>query len=299
MTRRRIPRATMAGSLFALDTALLAITWPLAIWLVHLNVSDLSHLSMKARGSIYPLCDLLFLYSMGLYRREAFVEKHRSALRVPVVVGMGAIVALFLCMVTSRIVPSLVEPCSSRAESMIFLQALSVFTVCAFAARVVIDVLFRRRLFRRQLLVVGAGSRAWDLSRMLAKEGASLSYDIAYLQDPAFGAVDPRLESEPNGTICTPTRRTCWRQRGRSAPSKSLSRRMSGAAWTSRNCSRAKRLAFRWSSISALSSMSFAVSISSGWTSVGWCFPMVLFRRDRPLPETYVRSCHQLWSCWC
>jgi sugar transferase (PEP-CTERM system associated) len=191
----------MAGSLFALDTALLAITWPLAIWLVHLNVSDLSHLSMKARGLIYPLCDLLFLYSMGLYRREAFVEKHRSAFRVPVVVGMGVIVALFLCMVTSRIVPSLVEPCSSRAESMIFLQALSVFTACAFAARVVIDVLFRRRLFRRQLLVVGAGSRAWDLSRMLAKEGVSLSYDIAYLQDPAFGAVDPRLESEPNGTI--------------------------------------------------------------------------------------------------
>jgi sugar transferase (PEP-CTERM system associated) len=201
MTRPRILQATMARSLFALDVVLVAVTWPLAIWFVHSNVNDLSGLAEGARGLIYPLCDLLFLYAMGLYRREAFVEKHRSAVRVPVVVGMGAVVALIICLVTSRIAPSLVEPGSSRVESMIFWLALAVFISCAVVARVVLDGLLRRRLLRRQLLVVGAGTRAWDLSRMLAKEGASLNYDIAFLHDPSFGPIDPRLESDPGGTI--------------------------------------------------------------------------------------------------
>jgi sugar transferase (PEP-CTERM system associated) len=81
-------------------------------------------------------------------------------------------------------------------ELLILSLAFVCFTLCAFAARVVLDILLRRRWLRRQLLVVGAGMRAWDLSRMLTKEGASLNYDITFLHDPALGAIDPRLESE-------------------------------------------------------------------------------------------------------
>ena len=58
-------------------------------------------------------------------------------------------------------------------------------------------------MLRRQLLVVGAGMRAWDLSRMLTKEGASLNYDITFLHDPVLGPIDPRLESDPAAGVIT------------------------------------------------------------------------------------------------
>jgi sugar transferase (PEP-CTERM system associated) len=198
MTRPRILQATMARSLFVLDVALVAVAWPLILWLAHV---DLPRPAFDPRWLAYPVCDLLLLYAMGLYRREAFVESHRSAVRVPMVVGMGAVVALIVCAAASWIVPSVVAARSSRDEILLLCAAFVSFTVCAFAARVVLDILLRRRLLRRQLLVVGAGMRAWDLLRMLHKEGASLNYDLAFLHDPALGPIDPRLEGDPDGRI--------------------------------------------------------------------------------------------------
>mgnify|MGYP003340733825 CR=1 FL=1 len=60
-----------------------------------------------------------------------------------------------------------------------------------------LDDAVRRRLLRRQLLVVGAGTRAWDLLRMVSNEGANLNYDIAFLQHPLLGEADPRLVDDP------------------------------------------------------------------------------------------------------
>src|SRR5258708_37514078 len=131
---------------------------------------------------------------MGMYRREAFVERRRSAVRLPLVVGMGAVAAFMMCAVISSAVPSALLNRTRRDEILIFWLAFASFTLCAYAARVVLDALLQRRLLRRQLLVVGAGMRAWDLSRMLTKEGSSLNYDITFLHDPALGPIDPRLQ---------------------------------------------------------------------------------------------------------
>jgi sugar transferase (PEP-CTERM system associated) len=201
MTRPKILQATMARSLFALDVALVATCWPLALWLVHASLGIRLQVAAETRMLVYPLCDLLLLYAMGLYRREAFVEKQRSAVRVPLVVGMGAVSALVVSAAASSVAPSIVAGISTRDELRIFWLAFVSFTICAFVARVILDFLLRRRLLRRQLLVVGAGARAWDLSRMLAKEGASLNYDIVFFHDPAFGTVDARLESDPDSHV--------------------------------------------------------------------------------------------------
>jgi sugar transferase (PEP-CTERM system associated) len=201
MIRPRFFQPTMARSLFVLDLALVAVAWPMILWLVKSDVVGLLSIPGDMRGLVYPLSDLLLLYAMGLYRREAFVEKHRSAKRVPLVVGMGVVISLIICAVPSRLAPSAFAPRAWRDEILILWLAFLCFTLCAFAARVVLDLLLRRRLLRRQLLVVGAGSRAWDLVQMLSKEGASLNYDIAFMHDPAFGAIDPRLESDPAGDI--------------------------------------------------------------------------------------------------
>lgn len=191
----------MARSLFALDLVLVVLAWPAILWLAHFDAGGLLSTPVDPRGLAYPSSDLLFLYAMGLYRREAFVEKRRSAMRVPLVVGMGAVVALIGCVVISALAPSVFLVRGRRDEVLIFWLAFASFTLCAFAARVVLDILLRRRLLRRQLLVVGAGMRAWDLSRMLTKEGASLNYDLTFLHDSVLGAIDPRLEGDPDAKI--------------------------------------------------------------------------------------------------
>ena len=201
MTRPRILQATVARSLFTLDVAMVMVAWPLVLWLARFDIAGLLHITPDIRGLTFPLSDLLLLYAMGLYRREAFVEQYRSAVRVPMVVGMGVIVALIICAVPSRFVPSTFIARPWREDLLVAWLAFVCFTLCAFAARVVLDVLLRRRLLRRQLLVVGAGMRAWDLLRMLTKEGASLNYDIAFLHDPKLGVIDPRLESDPDGNV--------------------------------------------------------------------------------------------------
>ena len=201
MTRSRILQATMARSLFTLDAALVAVVWPMVLWLVQFDIDAPLSIPADQRGLVYPVFDLLFLYAMGLYRREAFVEKHRSAVRLPLVVAMGAIAALIGCAAASRVMPAVFLNRPPRDELLVFWFAFVSFTISAFTARVILDILLRRRLLRRQLLVVGAGTRAWDLLRMLTKEGASLNYDIAFLHDPVLGAIDPRLESDPDGKI--------------------------------------------------------------------------------------------------
>jgi sugar transferase (PEP-CTERM system associated) len=201
MTRPRILRATMARSLFALDVLLVLIVWPAILWLAHFGIGGLLNIPIDMRGALYPAMNLLFLYAMGLYRREAFVEEHRSAMRVPLIVGMGAVTALIICSVTASIAPATFLAHGRRDEILIFWLAFASFTLCAYAARVVLDILLRRRLLRRQLLVVGAGMRAWDLLRMLNNEGASLNYDLTFLHDPALGVIDPRLDQDPDGKI--------------------------------------------------------------------------------------------------
>ena len=80
MTRPRLLQATMAWSLFILDVCLVAILWPIGLWLARVDVAGLLSNTAVVRGMVFPLADLLLFYAMGLYRREAFVEKRHSAL---------------------------------------------------------------------------------------------------------------------------------------------------------------------------------------------------------------------------
>jgi len=196
MTRLSLLKATTARNLFTLDVVLVAIVWPMGLWLTRTGAG-----MADPRELAYPLANLLLLYAMGLYRREALVDRRRAAVRVPMVVAMGVVAALLICAAASRLAPATFSGHPWRDEVLIAWLAFVCFSLCAFAARLVLDILLRRRWLRRQLLVVGAGMRAWDLLRMLTNEGASLNYDITFLHDPAFGAIDPRLESDRDATI--------------------------------------------------------------------------------------------------
>jgi sugar transferase (PEP-CTERM system associated) len=141
---------------------------------------------------------------MGLYRRDALMETGKSLTRVPLVVGMGATLAAAASAVPALLVPGHIQPLDGHDQALVFALATVGFTLCAFLARLVVDVLLQRRVLRRRVLVVGAGRRAWDLLHILTREGSNLHYDVAFLHDPAFGDIDPRLVADPSARIIRP-----------------------------------------------------------------------------------------------
>ncbi len=191
-------RVTVAWALFAIDALLVLIAGPVVLWLEPFGPQT------ALAQPLYltcPLADLLLLYAMGLYRRDALADKSLSAPRVPVVVAMGMLTAFILAHVLAWLAPGLFAAGEPAAVLPGLALAFAGFTVCAVTARMILDVMLRRRWLRRQLLVVGAGGRAWDLLRMLTKEGSSLNYEMAFLHDPALGPLDPRLVDDPAGLI--------------------------------------------------------------------------------------------------
>jgi sugar transferase (PEP-CTERM system associated) len=174
-----------------LDVALLAAAWPPVAWL---TLHPLGAPTAAVIGTVYAAFNLLLLFAMGLYRRQAIVEARRSVARVPLVVGMGAASSA----VTVALLAQAVEqPVLSRADHvMAFAVASVTFTFCAFLARVIMRQLLRSHVLRRRLLIVGAGQRAWDLLLMLGREGSSLHDDVTLLHHPSLGPIDDRLVTE-------------------------------------------------------------------------------------------------------
>jgi len=192
---------TSGTVLFVLDALLVTLTWPLVLWAGRPDFQALFHPPADSRGVLYPVADLLLLFAMGLYRRDSLMETGKSLTRVPLVVGMGAALAVMMSESLTLLAPGTVHPLGGRDQALAFALATVCFTLCAFVARIAVDVLLRRRVLRRRLLVVGAGQRAWDLLHMLTHEGSHLNYEIAFLHDASFGDLDPRLVADPAARV--------------------------------------------------------------------------------------------------
>jgi len=192
---------TSGTALFILDAILALLAWPIALWASRYDLSALTAYPLDIRPLIYPPADLLLLFAMGLYRRDALMETGKSLSRVPLVVGMGAAVSIMICQTLTALAPDTFAQPGGRDQAILFAVATVAFTGCAFAGRLFLNVLLSRRVLVRRLLIVGAGQRAWDLLRMITKEGTSLSYDIVFLHHASLGEIDPRLAADPAGRI--------------------------------------------------------------------------------------------------
>jgi sugar transferase (PEP-CTERM system associated) len=199
----RLSKTATGTVLFALDAGLILAAWPVVLYLSRPDVFSLFALGSDARELVYPVLDLLMLFAMGLYRRDAILDTGRSLTRVPLVVGMGATLAILVSLVQSLLMRTSVMP-GGRDQAMLFGLAGLTFAICAFAARLVIDFLVRRHVLRRRLLIVGAGQRAWDLLHMLGREGSSLHDQVTLVHDLSQDGIDPRLLAERPGSIVSP-----------------------------------------------------------------------------------------------
>jgi sugar transferase (PEP-CTERM system associated) len=198
----RFWKTTTGAVLGVLDAALILTVWPAVLWLARPDLLWPASLLSDARGLGYPVLDLFMLFAMGLYRRDAILHTGQSLTRVPLVVGMGATLAILLSLIQPMLLPSAATP-GLHDQAMLFGLAGLAFVACAFAARFVIYLLLRHRVLRRRLLIVGAGQRAWDLLLMLGREGSSLHDHVTLVHD-RLQEVDPRLLAERPGSIVCP-----------------------------------------------------------------------------------------------
>ncbi len=177
---------TTGKALFFLDALLLLLVWPLAL---HFGCwgSECFEATPDGLGAVlYPAANVVCLYALGLYRRDALIDTRNSLARVPLAVSLGT-VATACCLAV--LAPWLGTP-ADRVR--LFAGAFLSFTLAAVVARLFFSALKRGGVFKRRLLIIGAGVQAWDLACMLQNEGTS-TYDITYVQSAGLGEVDPRL----------------------------------------------------------------------------------------------------------
>ena len=177
---------TTGKALFFLDAIIMLLVWPLALrfgcW-----GSECFEATPDGLGAVlYPVANLICLYALGLYRRDTMIDTRSSLARVPLAVSMGA-VATACCL--ALLAPWIGSP-ADRVR--LFAGAFVGFSTSGILARLIFSGLKRGGVFKRRLLVIGAGVQAWDLVCMLQNEGTS-TYDITFVQDDAFGEIDPRL----------------------------------------------------------------------------------------------------------
>jgi sugar transferase (PEP-CTERM system associated) len=197
----KLSLTTTGTVLFALDAVLVVVIWPLALWAARPTIGLPLTIPLDLRGLAYPVLDLLVLYAMGMYRREAIVALWQALVRVPLVVGMGAVVVAVLAESLGALDSEVFLRVGGRDQAVGFALAMLCFTFCAYLARGVLHILLARRVLHRRVMVVGAGQRAWDLLHMLAKEGGNLQYDVTFLHHPSLGEIDPRLENDAGMTV--------------------------------------------------------------------------------------------------
>ena len=175
---------TAGVALFLMDAFAIAIFWPVTLRLVQ-------------DGGLFPLQIVMFalvqlgmLYAMGLYRRECVAELDKAYRRIPMVTALSLAASSF---VTAAL---------GWTNSIILCVAAGLcFAGCAIVARAIFALLRRHSLFRSRLLIIGAGERAWDLLQILRGQGRSLHYDLTFVHEESFGAVDPRLANDPDSHI--------------------------------------------------------------------------------------------------
>ncbi len=180
-------RVTTGKALFLLDILFVLMAWPVILRFGCWGNECLDATPDGLATLLYPAANLVSLYALGLYRRDAIIDTRGSLARVPMAVGLGAVATA--CGL-ALLVPFIGAPVN---RVRLFAGAVLAFCVAGMLARAVFLVLKRGGMFRRRLLVVGAGERARDLLTMLDDEGANPHYDITFVTDAAFGATHPDL----------------------------------------------------------------------------------------------------------
>ena len=188
-----------AGVLFALDVLLAVPAWTLVA--AQLDPGKDAHgrpgFVVAALASF--LGWFLFLYALGLFRRDAMLELRRSLGRTPLAAGLAGVAAW---MVAQAGCLAFAVPCPVGAawQAELFAASVLCFSLCGAVACLGFAVLVEAGTFRRRLLVVGAGHRARDLIGRIRAESSSFQDEMIFVHHPLLGE---RLNLRDDGLGCT------------------------------------------------------------------------------------------------
>lgn len=177
----------MTRALFFLDLAAMIVIWPLMLRYGCWGSECFDATPDGLAALLYPSVNIVCLYALGLYSREAVLGTRASLARVPLGVSLGAVATACAMVMLSRAV----GPPANRVR--MFAGAVLGFCAAAIIARLIFSLLRQAGVFRRRLIVVGAGNRAWEMMSLLGAPTVRAQYDITFVQDPAFGPPDSRM----------------------------------------------------------------------------------------------------------
>jgi len=178
---------TAGTALFLIDLLVVALAWPPVVWLCT-NADQPPHRWIQAL--LFAVFNLVFLYALGLYRREVIADTTKALTRIPLVTGIAVAASGFITTVFGW-----------GLSAPLFIAAAICFGTGAMLTRMVFRSLRRHALLRPHLLIIGAGKRAWDLVWILREQGRYLYYDVTFVHDEVFGPADPRLTGDLENRI--------------------------------------------------------------------------------------------------
>jgi sugar transferase (PEP-CTERM system associated) len=177
------------SALWLLDLLGLLLFWPALL----LMAVGWPRLGQVPAVLLFPAAQLLFLFALGLYRRDALIDRRLAMARVPVAALLGVTLVTLALWLLPTPLPS------ARMVGAALLAAL----LAGWGARVVLALLRRLGRLRTRVLVIGAGARAWDLWFLMRHEGREGVYEAAFVHGPGMGEADPRMLA-PDGPPILP-----------------------------------------------------------------------------------------------
>ena len=178
---------TSGKALFFLDLVAMLALWPLLLRLGCWGDECFAATPDGLGAALYPCVNIVCLFALGLYRREAVIDTRGALARVPLAVSLGAVATACSMVMLAHVV----GPPANRVR--MFAGAVLGFSAAAIIARLIFGLLREAGVFRRRLVIIGAGSRGWDLTFLLGGAAIKTHYDITFVQDPTFGEADQRL----------------------------------------------------------------------------------------------------------
>ncbi len=186
-------------ALAALD--LLFIGWILGIFLA--AASGRMDFSISAEAPLIfvagLVCNLLFVYASGGYSRESLLNRQFTTSRLPVALGLAGItVFAVLHYAMWAAFPADTVYRSIGRSAIISLIVMGISLGATLWARIVFYAMVRRHVFRRRVLVVGAGRTGGQIYEALSYRSHRLASELIFIPGAVIGGSPENLLGQAN-----------------------------------------------------------------------------------------------------
>ena len=151
------------------------------------------------------ISNLILVYASGGYSREALLNRQFTTSRLPVALGLAGI-AVFAGLHYGMWAefPTDAVYRSVGRSAIVSLITVGIALGATLWARVVFYAMVRRHLFRRRVLVIGAGKRARHLYELLSHSSHRLASELIFVPGSVVGGSPDNLLEQANGIVVSP-----------------------------------------------------------------------------------------------